>query len=228
MHRARRDRAARKPWRALAAGLSGEGRSAGPGELRRLQRWWQCQAAAAAGAGNAARAGQAFPGGGGNDVSHRTAARPATGTKTRSRVSTQTRTPYGSIALRVFRGETGDGREERFEVPAVEGMVVLDAIHYIQANYANDLACRWNCKAAKCGSCSAEINGRPRLMCKARLDDLGDVVTVRPMKSFPLIKDLVTDVSWNYKVAKQIPAFTPTESEGAFTMYQPDVERAQE
>src|SRR5438445_2241718 len=230
MHRARRDRAARKPWRALAAGLPGEGRSAGPGELRRLQRWWQCQAAAAAGAGNAARAGQAFPGGGGNDVSHRTAARPATGTKARSRVSTQTRTAYGSIVLRVFRGETGDGREERFEVPAVEGMVVLDAIHYIQANYANDLACRWNCKAAKCGSCSAEINGRPRLMCKTRVDEFGkDEIHVWPMRAFPLIKDLVTDVSWNYQVNKEIPGFTPPANEPVpYRMLPEDTERVYE
>jgi succinate dehydrogenase / fumarate reductase iron-sulfur subunit len=132
------------------------------------------------------------------------------------------------VVLNVFRGDANGGAEKAYAVPVITGMVVLDAIHYIQAHYDGDLACRWNCKAARCGSCSAEINGRPRLMCKARLDDLGDVVTVRPMKAFPLIKDLVTDVSWNYKVAKQIPAFTPTESEGAFTMYQPDVERAQE
>jgi len=145
-------------------------------------------------------------------------------------VSTQTRTPYGSIALRVFRGETGDGREERFEVPAVEGMVVLDAIHYIQANYANDLACRWNCKAAKCGSCSAEINGRPRLMCKTRVDEFGkDEIHVWPMRAFPLIKDLVTDVSWNYKVNKEIPGFTPPANEPIpYRMLPEDTERVYE
>ena len=49
-------------------------------------------------------------------------------------------------------------------------MVVLDAVHQIQATQANDLACRWNCKAGKCGSCSAEINGKPRLMCMTRMD----------------------------------------------------------
>src|SRR5207237_4035670 len=87
-------------------------------------------------------------------------------------------TPAGSnmsapIVLQIFRGESDAGQEQRFEVPAVEGMVVLDAVHYVQANFANDLACRWNCKAAKCGSCSAEINGRPRLMCKTRVDEFG-------------------------------------------------------
>src|SRR5438093_3204863 len=230
MHRARRDRAARKPWRALAPGLSGEGRSAGPGELRRLQRWWQCQAQAAAGAGDAARVGQAFRGGGSAAFSHRTAPGPATGTKARSRVSTQTRTPTGSIVLQVFRGDDAAGREERFEVPAVEGMVVLDAIHYIQANYANDLACRWNCKAAKCGSCSAEINGRPRLMCKTRVDEFGnDEIHVWPMRAFPLIKDLVTDVSWNDQVNKEIPGFTPAANEPLpYRMLPEDTERIYE
>jgi succinate dehydrogenase / fumarate reductase iron-sulfur subunit len=133
------------------------------------------------------------------------------------------------VILNVFRGDAKGGEEKSYGVPLVPGMVVLDAIHYIQAHHDGDLACRWNCKAARCGSCSAEINGRPRLMCKTRLDEFGgSPITVRPMKAFPLIKDLVTDVSWNYRVAQQIPAFTPVESDGAFTMFQPDVERAQE
>ncbi len=128
------------------------------------------------------------------------------------------------VVLKVFRGDASGGTEKAYRVPLIPGMVVLDAIHYIQAHYDGDLACRWNCKAARCGSCSAEINGRPRLMCKTRLDEFPDgTVTVYPMKAFPLIKDLVTDVSWNYEVAKEIPPFTPAESEGAFTMYQPDV-----
>ena len=50
------------------------------------------------------------------------------------------------------------------------GMVVLDAIHSVQALQAGDLACRWNCKAGRCGSCSAEVNGKPRLMCMDRID----------------------------------------------------------
>jgi succinate dehydrogenase / fumarate reductase iron-sulfur subunit len=137
----------------------------------------------------------------------------------------------GSIVLQVFRGDdAGNGHEERFEVPAVEGMVVLDAIHYIQANFANDLACRWNCKAAKCGSCSAEINGRPRLMCKTRVDEFpGEDIHVWPMRTFPLIKDLVTDVSWNFEVNKQIPGFRPAASEQVpYRMLQEDVERIYE
>jgi succinate dehydrogenase / fumarate reductase, iron-sulfur subunit len=133
------------------------------------------------------------------------------------------------VVLQVFRGDASGGAEKAYHVPLITGMVVLDAIHYIQAHFDGDLACRWNCKAARCGSCSAEINGRPRLMCKARLDEFPEgPITVRPMKAFPLIKDLVTDVSWNFRVAEKIPAFTPKESDGPFVMYQQDVERGQE
>ncbi len=85
-------------------------------------------------------------------------------------------------------------------------MVVLDAVHEIQANQAQDLAVRWNCKVGKCGSCSAEINGMPKLMCMTRLSQLplDAPITVEPMRTFPLIKDLVTDVSWNFEVKKKI------------------------
>ena len=104
--------------------------------------------------------------------------------------------------LEVFRGTREEGSPQQFKVPVAEGMVVLDALHYIQAHQAPDLAVRWNCKAAKCGSCSAEVNGRPRLTCKTRMDalPLDKPITVSPMRSFPVIKDLVTDVSWNFKV----------------------------
>src|ERR1700728_4808002 len=115
------------------------------------------------------------------------------------------------VTLRVYRGDRENGQAVDYKVPVTEGMVVLDAIHSIQANQAPDLAVRWNCKAAKCDSCSAEVNGRPRLMCKKRMDapPLDKPITVYPIKSFPLIKDLVTDVSWNYKVNKRIPPFQP-------------------
>src|SRR5215469_7781230 len=113
--------------------------------------------------------------------------------------------------LDVFRGTREGGKAERYKVPVAPGMVVLDALHYIQGHLASDLAVRWNCKAAKCGSCSAEVNGRPRLTCKTRLDSLplDQPVTVSPLKAFPVIKDLVTDVSSNYKVNRKIPAFQP-------------------
>lgn len=133
------------------------------------------------------------------------------------------------VLLRVFRGTKEGGSTKDFKVPITEGMVVLDALHYIQANYDGDLAVRWNCKAAKCGSCSAEVNGKPRLTCKTRIDSLprGEPITVYPMKTFPLIKDLVTDVSWNYQTNKKIPPFTPAKDTD-WTMYQEDIDRIQE
>src|SRR5271170_8136027 len=113
--------------------------------------------------------------------------------------------------FRVFRGERGKGEFKDFSTTVTEGMVVLDAVHQIQAESANDLACRWNCKAGKCGSCSAEINGMPKLMCMTRLNQvpLDKPITVEPMRAFPLIKDLVTDVSWNFRAKKQIKPFKP-------------------
>src|SRR4051794_1188970 len=108
------------------------------------------------------------------------------------------------VTFRVWRGAGGTGSLKDYQTEVTEGMVVLDAIHQIQAESAGDLACRWNCKAGKCGSCSAEINGHPKLMCMPRLADLplSEPVTVEPMRTFPLIRDLVTDVSWNYRVKK--------------------------
>ncbi|MDA8331209.1 MAG: succinate dehydrogenase/fumarate reductase iron-sulfur subunit [Candidatus Dormibacteraeota bacterium] len=134
--------------------------------------------------------------------------------------------------MRVWRGDVNGGAFEQFTVPQVEGMVVLDAVHWIQANGTGDLAARWNCKAGKCGSCSAEINGRPSLMCKTRVDEVlatASEIVVQPMQVFPAVEDLVTDVSWNYEVNRKIQPFTPAPGVNApFTMYQPDIERVAE
>jgi succinate dehydrogenase / fumarate reductase iron-sulfur subunit len=131
--------------------------------------------------------------------------------------------------LKVFRGTAEGGEFKTYRVPVEDGMVVLDAIHYIQQNYDSDLAVRWNCKAAKCGSCSAEVNGKPSLMCKSRMDKLleADEILVQPIKTFPLIKDLVTNVSWNYEQNKRITPFTYTD-QGQWVIYQEDIERVQE
>jgi succinate dehydrogenase / fumarate reductase iron-sulfur subunit len=131
--------------------------------------------------------------------------------------------------FKVFRGGRDGGELVEYRVPITPGMVVLDAIHHIQAHQASDLAVRWNCKAGKCGSCSAEVNGRPRLTCKTRLDalPLDEPITVQPLKSFPVIKDLVTDVSWNYQVNRKIPPFTPRPN-AVWKMDQSEVDRVQE
>ena len=132
----------------------------------------------------------------------------------------------------IWRGDDGKGDFKEYTAEITEGMVVLDAVHQIQATQAPDLACRWNCKAGKCGSCSAEINGKPRLLCMTRMDTvpLDKPIVLRPMKAFPLIKDLVTNVSWNYRVNQMIPPFRPKapEADGTWRMAQEEVDRVQE
>jgi len=137
-----------------------------------------------------------------------------------------------NVRLNVFRGDATGGEIKAYDVETDPGMVVLDVIHRLQATQTPDLAVRWNCKAGKCGSCSAEINGAPSLMCMTRMNTFaeGEEVTVTPAKTFPVIRDLVTDVSYNYEVAKTIPAFKPKpkEADGTRRMYQEDIERVQE
>jgi succinate dehydrogenase / fumarate reductase iron-sulfur subunit len=135
--------------------------------------------------------------------------------------------------FRIWRGAGAGGAFQDYLAEVSEGMVVLDAIHQIQSAQAPDLAARWNCKAGKCGSCSAEINGMPKLMCMTRLSslDLNKPVTVEPMRAFPPIRDLVTDVSWNYAVKKKIRRFQPRQPDapgGTWRMEQADADRVQE
>ena len=138
-----------------------------------------------------------------------------------------------TAVFKIWRGDANSGTFVDYSTEVSEGMVVLDAVHNIQATQATDLACRWNCKAGKCGSCSAEINGRPKLMCMTRLDELPleEPVTIQPMKAFPLIRDLVTDVSWNFEVKKRIKKFNPRPPDapdGTWRMGQADIDRVQE
>ena len=135
--------------------------------------------------------------------------------------------------FRIWRGGREGGELKDYRTDVNPGMVVLDAMHQIQAESAGDLALRWNCKAGKCGSCSAEINGMPRLMCMTRLSDiaLDEPVVVEPIRAFPRIKDLVTDVSWNFEVKKRIKKFRPRppdSTDGTWRMAQEDIDRVQE
>lgn len=138
-----------------------------------------------------------------------------------------------TATFRIWRGSQQEGDFQEYSTEISEGMVVLDAVHQIQAQQAPDLAVRWNCKAGRCGSCSAEINGVPALMCMSRLSSLplDRPVTLEPLKAFPLIRDLVTDVSWNYRIKKQIAPFQarpPDRPDGTWTIQQEDVDRVQE
>jgi succinate dehydrogenase / fumarate reductase iron-sulfur subunit len=134
--------------------------------------------------------------------------------------------------FKVWRGDAKGGDFAQYDVPVDPGMVVLDVLHRIQAQQANDLALRWNCKAGKCGSCSMEINGKPKLACMTRMNSFTETetITVQPLKTFPVMKDLVTDVSWNYAQNKRIPKFKPRprDADGKYRMYQEDVDRVQE
>jgi succinate dehydrogenase / fumarate reductase iron-sulfur subunit len=137
-----------------------------------------------------------------------------------------------TFTMRVFRGDPTGGAFKDYRVESEEGMVVLDVIHKLQATQANDLACRWNCKAGKCGSCSAEINGKPRLMCMTRMNTFaeGETISVAPIRTFPIIKDLVTDVSYNYVKAKAVPPLRlkAPDADGKYRMWQEDIDRVQE
>jgi succinate dehydrogenase iron-sulfur subunit len=136
------------------------------------------------------------------------------------------------VTLRVWRGDAGQGQLTDYQVEASEGEVVLDLLHRLQATQAGDLAVRWNCKAGKCGSCSMEINGRPRLACMTRMSTFepGEPITLTPIRTFPVIRDLVTDVGFNYAKAREIPSFSPDPGIGLgeFRMQQVDVQRSQE
>jgi len=138
-----------------------------------------------------------------------------------------------NVTFRIWRGEKGQGDFRDYTTEYDDGMVVLDVVHKVQAEQANDLAVRWNCKAGKCGSCSAEINGMPRLMCMTRMNqvDTSAPVSIEPMQSFPHVRDLVTDVRWNYEVKKRIKPFKPRKpdnADGSWNMRQQDVDRVQE
>lgn len=138
-----------------------------------------------------------------------------------------------TATFKILRGDANEGKIESYTLEISEGMVVLDAVLQIQAEHANDLAVRWNCKAGHCGSCSAEVNGKPKLMCMCRMNELpiDRPILLQPIKAFPLIKDLVTDVSWNFQVKKKIKKFKPRQpdaADGTWRMAQEDIDRVQE
>jgi succinate dehydrogenase / fumarate reductase iron-sulfur subunit len=138
----------------------------------------------------------------------------------------------GKRTFKIWRGNRDGGEFKTYEPEVSEGMVVLDVLHELQAREIPDLAVRWNCKAGKCGSCSVEINGKPKLACMTRMNSFApdETITVQPMKAFPVIKDLVTDVSWNYEQNVRVPPFKPKpkDADGKRRMYQEDIDRIQE
>ena len=138
-----------------------------------------------------------------------------------------------TATFKIWRGDADGGELKEYTTKLTEGMVVLDAVHQIQAEQAHDMAVRWNCKAGKCGSCSAEVNGKPKLMCMTRMEDVlaetpdGEPVLIKPMQAFPLTKDLVTDNSWAYEMDKRIEPISGRE-EPDWEFHQEEAERLQE
>jgi succinate dehydrogenase / fumarate reductase iron-sulfur subunit len=133
--------------------------------------------------------------------------------------------------LKIYRGDNDHGELVEYTIPVAPGMVVLDAVHTVQHLHSPDLAVRWNCKAGRCGSCGGEVNGKPKLMCMDRLDHYpaDEPLTIRPMKSFPIMKDLACDVSWNYRVNEKIPAFKLRPQDGGEPRFsQQEADRVQE
>ena len=157
----------------------------------------------------------------------------AAGARAAGKIHRSAPAPGKRATFRIWRGDASGGKLQDYSTPVTEGMVALDAIHQIQAEQANDLAVRWNCKAGKCGSCSAEVNGMPKLLCMTRMSDLNleEPITVEPLRAFPPLRDLVTDVSWNFRVKRKIKPFrprAPDAPDGTWRMDQRDVDRVQE
>ena len=134
------------------------------------------------------------------------------------------------VSLKIRRGDAAQGEMVEYKVPRAPGMVVLDAVHSVQALHAPDLAVRWNCKAGRCGSCGAEVNGHPKLMCMDRVDEYpeGEPIEIRPMRTFPVVKDLVCDVSWNFQVNRKIAPFQPPPGDAEMIFSQHEADRVQE
>lgn len=100
------------------------------------------------------------------------------------------------IIAEVFRCNPEEDESPSFveyEIPKREGMKVLDILNYIYENYDDSFAFRKGCRNLQCGSCGVIVNGREVLACEKTVEE--DTLKIEPLKTFPLIKDLVVDVS---------------------------------
>lgn len=130
------------------------------------------------------------------------------------------------VTLRVFRwnqAEGGPGRLQDYKVPVVPGMTVLDALIWVKENLDHTLSWRAACRMGVCGSCGMFINGKPLLGCQTQVLKLHvDVIEVRPLPNYPVIKDLVPDFTRMFQAHTAIKPYiirkaTPPEQiEGEF------------
>jgi fumarate reductase iron-sulfur subunit len=119
-----------------------------------------------------------------------------------------------SVSLRVFRW-TADHAEgvDEYRVAVAADTTVLDALVEIQRTQDPTLAFRYACRVGMCGSCAMVVNGRERWACRTRLGSLGPgPVSVRPLYHFPLLRDLVVDMTpFAAKLRGVRAALTPRE-----------------
>jgi len=123
------------------------------------------------------------------------------------------------MVLKVFRWAPDDGeRFQEYDVPVAEGTTVLDALVDAQRRLDPTLAFRYACRVGMCGSCAMVINGRERWACRTLVGRLGrGPVTVRPLYHFPLIRDLVVDMSpFREKMTSVGAAFVPADGPARF------------
>jgi fumarate reductase iron-sulfur subunit len=104
-----------------------------------------------------------------------------------------------TITLEVMRYRPEQETEPTFqgyEVPFREDWVVLDALNYIKDRLDGSLSYRWSCRMGVCGSCGMMVNDEPKLTCAAFLSDyLPGPVRVEPLRYFPIMRDLVIDMT---------------------------------
>jgi succinate dehydrogenase / fumarate reductase iron-sulfur subunit len=98
--------------------------------------------------------------------------------------------------FQIQRYSPAEGKSsQEYRLELKEAASVLDALHTIRAEHDATLAYRFSCRSSVCGSCAMWINGRPRLACQTKVDQLnGEKIVVAPLRGLPIIKDLVVDM----------------------------------
>jgi succinate dehydrogenase / fumarate reductase iron-sulfur subunit len=99
---------------------------------------------------------------------------------------------------------------QAFEVPVEPGDLLLDALHHVKWYLDGSLTFRRSCGQGTCGSDAMRVNGVNRLACKVRVADLGDTITVEPIKGLPTVKDLVVDMEPFFDAFRDVQPFLVT------------------
>ena len=104
-----------------------------------------------------------------------------------------------TITLEVarYRPETDtEPAFQQYEVPLNGDWVILDALNYVKDKLDGSLSFRWSCRMGICGSCGMTVNGEPKLTCATFLSTYAPgPIRVEPLKNFPVIRDLIIDMS---------------------------------